>query len=429
MAKLSDLVSPQTFEAWMDELWSYPRSLTGVGVTQTLAWIQKQIGTLDIHAEATGSQVMDWQVPPVWEVEHATLHDPSGRCVADWSRRRIELVGYSEPFQGQLSLDDLQRHLYSLPDQPNAIPYVTSYYAPRWGFCVSQKVRDSLTEGLYTVDIRSRLVPGVMQWGEWVLPGETTDEVLLSTYICHPDMANNELSGPMVCTALAQWLKTRPRKKTYRMVFLPETIGSLAFLAKRLPHMKQHLKAGYVVTCVGDNRAWGLVPSRTGGAADRMAHAQLQDDGVAYTHWSWMDRGSDERQYCAPGVDLPVASVVRSRYGTYPEYHTSLDDRTLVTGSNLVESTAFYTRLLDRIDQADFPQSAVLGEPQMGRRGLYPTLSAKGSATGVRATMDILSLCDGRTEDTEITRLSGSTPEKVAETLALLRAHGVVVPI
>jgi aminopeptidase-like protein len=426
---MNGTVDATTFEHWMDELWSFPRSLTGIGVQKTLSWLEDHIGPLHIHKEPTGSQVMDWTVPPVWEVGHATLHGPDGSCLADWSTQRLSLLGYSQPFQGVVDLETLQNHLYSLPEQPDAVPYVTSYYAPRWGFCIDHHTRDSLLPGAYTVDIQTRFSQGALLWGEWVLPGATQDEVLLSTYICHPDMANNELSGPLVCTAIAQWLRAQPRRKTYRLVFVPETIGSLAFLAKRLPHLQRHLKAGYVVTCVGDNRGWGLVPGRNETAAERVAARRFDAEGIPYTPWRWMDRGSDERQYCAPGIDLPVASVVRSRYGTYPEYHTSLDNRNLVTGANLLESTRFYQRILEDLDSADFPQTLVLGEPQMGRRGLYPTISAKGSAAGVRGTMDILSLCDGRTETQHIAQQVGCSLEKVEQTVALLRSNGVLAPI
>ena len=297
-----------------------------------------------------------------------------------------------------LPLSELQAHLHSLPEQPDAIPYVTSYYERRWGFCLSQRQRESLVEGDYRVRIEATHFAGSVTLGELLIPGESQQEVLLSSYCCHPAMANNELSGPCLLTWLARWIGSLPyRRYSYRIVFVPEMIGSIAYLSLRMDEMKQRVIAGFNLSCVGDDRAWSFLPSRHGNTlADRVARHVLQHMAPEYMRYSWLDRGSDESNYCAPGIDLPVASVMRSKYGAYPEYHTSLDTLDdVVTPRGLGDSFALYRRMIEALEQHCHPRALVLGEPQLGRRGLYPSLSKKGSTRGVRTLLDLVSLSDG----------------------------------
>lgn len=348
--------------------------------------------------------------------------------IVDFRENNLHVLGYSTPVDKWLTLEELQHHLYSLPDQPTAIPYVTSYYTPRWGFCLTDHARQRLAPGRYHAVIRSRLEPGSLTYGELILPGATSEEVLISTYICHPSMANNELSGPVVTTALAMFLqRLAGRKLTYRIIFIPETIGSIVYLSRHVDHLKTHVIAGFVVTCIGDDRSFSFLPSRNGETlADIAARHALKHVAGEYTHFTWLDRGSDERQYCAPGVDLPVCSIMRSKYGTYPEYHTSLDDLTLVTPSGLAGGYAALKAAVEAIEMNVRPRVTVLGEPQLGKRGLYPSVSTKSSGDQVAAMSDLISYSDGSRTLIEIADSIGRPVWDLKSILEPLIANGLI---
>lgn len=404
------------------------RSITGNGVRQTLRIIAEELPGLKIFEVPSGTQAFDWVVPPEWNVQDAYVLDPDGNKIIDFAASNLHLVGYSIPAHLKVSLDELQQHLYSLPDQPDAIPYVTSYYHQHWGFCVTHRQRALITkEGEYTVVIESELKDGHLTYGELRIPGEREEEVLLSTYVCHPSMANNELSGPTVTTFLAKWLSSQSRKYGYRIVFIPETIGSIVYLSQHLAELQRRVIAGYNVACVGDDRSYSFLPSRQGDSlADRAAlHVlkQLHPDFIRYTY---LDRGSDERQYCAPGVDLPVASVMRSKYGAYPEYHTSLDDLTLVTPSGLQGSYEALRRCVECIEADERLVVTVLCEPQLGRRGLYPTVSTKQTSTQVRDMMNLITYCDGTRTLLEIAEQVNVPMWNLFPLVELLKGQGLL---
>lgn len=380
------------------ELWKINRSITGEGVRQTLGKISNHLPQLKLHAVKSGTQVFDWVVPQEWYVEEAYIRCPSGEKICDFSENNLHLVGYSIPIRKTVSLAELQQHLYSLPEQPNAIPYITSYYKERWGFCLQQSVRDNLVAGSYEVVITSRLFSGVLNYGELLIAGKSDKEVFISTYICHPSMANNELSGPSVVTFLCKWLlEQESLRYSYRIVFIPETIGSITYLSKNYRHLRNKVEAGFNVSCIGDDRMYSYLPSRQGNTlSDNIARHVLKWIYPSYASYDWSARGSDERQYCAPGIDLPIATIMRTKYGEYPEYHTSLDDLVeVVTPAGLQGGYEALRRALEALENNVTPRVKVYCEPHLGKLGLYPTLSTKESRQQVKVMMDLLTWSDG----------------------------------
>ena len=413
---------------WASDLFPICRSLTGTGVRETLAYLKKLAPALVTHEVRSGTQAFDWTVPDEWNIRGAYIEDERGNRVVDFARSNLHVVGYSTPVDEWLTLAELQPHLHSLPEQPDAIPYVTSYYARRWGFCLAHSVRESLSEGRYHAVIDSTLEPGSLSYGEILIPGRETKEIFLSTYVCHPSMANNELSGPVVTTALARWLTSLPaRRFSYRIVYVPETIGAIVYVSRHLAELRENVIAGYVVTCIGDDRAYSLLRSRNGNTlADRAAKLVLSRHAPGHVEYSYLDRGSDERQYCSPGVDLPVASVMRTRYNSYPEYHTSLDNLGLVTASGLEGGFDALRKTIELIEHNRIYRATNPCEPQLGKRGLYPTLSTRGAGYAVRAMTNLLSYADGTRDLIDLADHIGIGAEEAVETAEKLAEAGLL---
>ncbi len=410
------------------ELFPICRSLTGAGVRQTLDVLERELPGLVRIDVPSGTKCFDWEVPAEWNIRDGYVADLEGNRVVDFQRNNLHVVGYSTPIDQEVEWDELNSHLFSLPEQPSAIPYVTSYYKPFWGFCISHEARQRLKPGRYRVKIDSTLTSGVLNYAELILPGRTDREVLLSTYVCHPSMANNELSGPVLAVGLAKWLLTLPeRRYTYRIVFVPETIGAVVYLSRNLEAMKRNTHAGFVLTCVGDERAFSYLPSRYGSTiSDRVAVHVLGHRCSDFVRYTFLDRGSDERQYCSPGVDLPVASVMRTKYGKFPEYHTSLDDLKLVTAIGLGGTYDVYTDMITLLEANRIYQTTTPCEPQLGKRGLYPNLSIKKSGVPARAMMDFLAYADGTNDLIGICDRIGVYAPTLLTTLEKLSAAGLL---
>lgn len=425
---MEQIATGTDMHGWASDLFPLCRSLTGPGVRQTLDYLGALLPGLRRHTVPSGAAVFDWTVPDEWRIDDAFIADSSGRRVVDFQAHNLHVVGYSEPVDREMDLEELQPHLYSDPALPNAIPYVTSYYRRSWGFCLSENQRRALAPGRYRVVIRSRLAPGAMDYADLLIPGREPDEILLSTYVCHPSMANNELSGPVLAAALGRWLTSAPRRFGYRLVFVPETLGAIAYLSRNLEAMKRHTRAGFMLTCVGDERAWSFLPSPRGDTlADRAARHALHHYVGDYDSYSFLLRGSDERQYCWPGIDLPVCSVMRSKYGTYPEYHSSLDDLSLITAHGLEQSFAFHRRLLAILEADRRWRSTSLCEPQLGKRGLYPTVSTRDSYLSAQKMVDVLAYADGSRDLIALAEAVELDALTVAEIIAPLAEAGLMV--
>jgi|TARA_B110000483_G_scaffold132823_1_gene158880 aminopeptidase-like protein len=413
------------------DLWPLNRSLTGEGVRNTLERIRNHLPNLVIKSISSGTKAFDWKIPQEWFVKEAYIITPQGEKICDFSKNNLHLLGYSTPFNGKMSLNELKKHLYTIPEQPDAIPYITSYYSERWGFCLSQDEYNNLVDGEYQIKIDSNLFNGELNYGELIIPGKSKKEVFISTYICHPSMANNELSGPTVVTFLGKWLELCEREYTYRIIFIPETIGSIAYLSINHEDLKNNVFAGYNVSCVGDDRAYSYVPSRNGSTiSDEIAKHVLKWTDRKFVSYSWLDRGSDERQYCSPGIDLPIASILRTKYGEYPEYHTSLDNlEDVVTAEGLDGGYWAIRKALEIIERNKKFKVTVFCEPQMGKRGLYPTLSTKKSGEEVRLMMDFISLCDGITSLLNIAELLNVPTWDLYDLVDKLLVHELIIAV
>ena len=414
---------------WAIDLWPLNRSLTGPGVRETISYLRDLNPELREHTAKTGEEVFDWTVPQEWYVRDAFLeHVETGERFAEFSKSNLHLVGYSEPVDTVMQLEDLRSRIFTQLDQPDWIPYVTSYYKRTWGFCLSQNDFDALPDGAYRVVVDSELFDGEMLFSDAVLHGENDEEIFFSTYVCHPSMANNEISGPVLASALMRYIKEvypKPRF-TYRFAFVPETIGSLMYISKNFHYLKEKVVAGFVLSCVGDERAYSHVESRLGNslADDALRAALIGKQNVK--SYTFLQRGSDERQYCAPGIDLPVAGFCRSKYGEYPEYHTSADNFDVVTQEGLEGALSVMRSIIDAFEVGIFPRVQVLGEPQLGKRGLYPTLSQKGSHSKISTRMDLLAYSDGNHNLFEIALKLGSDLSALVQETRLLRDVGIL---
>ena len=410
-------------------LFPITRSLTGDGVRQTLAILSECLPGLQIHEVASGTQVLDWTVPDEWNIRDAFLEDPDGRRVIDFADSNIHVVSYSTPIDQVLPLEELQNHLHSDEEIPDAIPYVTSYYSPNWGFCLTHEQRQQLKPGSYRALIDSTLAPGSLTYADLVIPGESSSEVLISTYVCHPSLANNELSGPVVATALARWLLSLPsRKFTYRFVFAPETIGAITYIDQNLDHLRSNVLGGINLTCIGDDGDWSYLASRHADhPLDRIAH-RVVHTFPRPVEYSYLDRGSDERHYGMPGVGVPMISLMRTKYGAYPEYHTHLDDLTLVTPTGLQGGLDLVRECLVELEASEYYVSTVLGEPQLGKRGLYHDMHARTVEDVVLLRTHILAYADGSHSIADMAGLLNVPSDLVHELVGELADHGLLAP-
>ena len=421
----------EKLEEYFDRLWPINRSLTGRGNRETLR-VLSELVDLKIREVPSGTQCFDWIVPPEWNVNEAWIKDGSGKRIIDFAENNLHLLGYSEPYHGKLTFDELKSHLFTLPGQPDLVPYLTSYYKRRWGFCLSHHAFEKLDKNdIYEVFIDSSLDDnGSMTIGEAVIQGSSEKEILLSTYICHPSLANNELSGPLVCSFIYSRLKQKKNLRyTYRFVFIPETIGSIYLLSEKGEYFKEHLAGGFVVTCIGDPGRFTYKRSRKGNTlTDRAAEIVLKQTEESCKIIDFFPMGSDERQFCSPGFNLPVGSLMRTMYGEYQEYHTSADNKDFVSFEAMEQSINKYLEIIEVIENnAFFINTAPYCEPQLGKRGLYPLLGAhKETSNAVKTMLWILNLSDGTNDLIDISNRSGIALKELIPVINKLMDNGLI---
>ena len=388
----------------------YPicRSITGDGIRQTLAIIQKRI-PLQTIAVPTGTQVFDWIVPKEWNIQDAYVADSSGKRVVDFRKCNLHVMNYSVPVHATLPVSDLRPHLFTIPEHPDWIPYRTSYYKEEWGFCLSHNEMLTLhDQEEYEVCIDSTLADGYLNYGECYLPGQTTDEILISCHACHPSLANDNLSGLAVATALAEFLSTCDLRYSYRFLFIPGTIGAITWLAQNKEKVR-NIRGGLVLTCLGDAGGFHYKKSRQGGSEiDKAAAHVLKIEGRFAEILEFSPYGYDERQYCSPGFDLPIGCLMRSVWGSFPEYHTSADNLDFIQPPQLAESLRMCVAIVDVLENnRRYRNLNPYCEPQLGRRNLYCSTGGHSIGEEINARLWVLNLSDGEHSLLDIAERSG----------------------
>ena len=407
----------------------YPicRSITGDGVRASLEILARCI-PLTVHELATGTQVFDWSIPREWNIRDAYVKDPSGRKVIDFQKSNLHVVNYSVPVRAKLPLDELKKHLHTLPEQPDLIPYHTSYYAASWGFCISHNQMLELADGDYDVVIDTSLEDGHLTYGEFLHRGKQEDEVLLSAHICHPSLANDNCSGLALLAYIARHLDSMRTRYSYRFLFAPGTIGSIAWLSRNEASLDR-IRAGLVISCVGDGGGPTYKKSRRGNALiDRAMMHVLHHMSPGARVVEFSPYGYDERQFCSPGFDLPVGMFQRSQFGTFPEYHTSADNLDFIRPDHLELSCNLLLAVIDIIEKDRayvnlYPKC----EPQLGRRGLYAALGGhKDASEQQMAMLWVLNLSDGRHSLLDIAERAGLPFASIHKAASLLATHGLL---
>lgn len=421
-------------DGFLARLFPVLRSITGPGVRETLRLIQDELAddaTLNVYAVPSGTQVLDWTVPDEWYLTDAFIKDASGERVVDVQANNLHVLNYSAPVHARMTGEDLLPHLHALPEHPEWIPYRTSYYKKTWGFCVTQTQKEHLdAKQMYEVMIDSRLEPGVLNYADVVLPGQTHEEIFFSTHICHPSMANDNLSGVALMTYLIKALAKQDRYYTYRFAFVPGTIGAITYLAQHEQDL--NIKHGLVITGVGDSGALHYKQSRQQNAIiDQTAQYVLEQRSKPYKLLPWEPYGYDERQYCSPGFNLPVGRLSRTPYAQYPEYHTSADNLDFISSAAIQEALEFCLELTQTLEaNGVFLNTSPKGEPQLGRRGLYDDLGGSNDAKTLQlALLWVLNLSDGEHSLLHIAQQSGIAFKHIAKAQRLLLERNLLVKV
>ena len=423
-------VTGEALHALVTELYPLCRSITGDGVRQTLEILGKHL-PLEVHEVPSGTAVFDWTVPREWNIRDAYVKAPDGRRVIDFRESSLHVVSYSIPVSRRMPLGELRPHLFTRPDWPEVIPYRTSYYKETWGFCLSQRQLDQMVEGEYEVLIDATLEPGSLTYGEYVLPGATDDEVLVSCHVCHPSLANDNLSGVAVTVELARHVARLGPRYSYRFVFAPGTIGAITWLARN-EHRAARVKHGLILAGLGAGGGFTYKKSRRGDAEiDRAVAHVLAHADRPHAVADFSPYGYDERQFCSPAFNLPVGCLMRAPHGQYREYHTSADDLAFVAPAALAESLEVCQRIVDVLEHNErYVNQNPKCEPQLGRRGLYRSLGGElDSASRELAMLWVLNLSDGGATLLDIADRSRLRFEAIQVAAEALAAHGLLKPV
>lgn len=419
----------ETLYAFASELYPICRSITGHGVRKTLDAISRRID-LEIHEVPTGTAVFDWVIPSEWNIREAYIKNERGEKIVDFVQSNLHVMSYSAPVRRRISLAELKQHVYTLPDQPDLVPYRTSYYAENWAFCMPHRLLESLRDESYEVVIDSSLTDGHLTYGEYLHRGETDDEFLLSAHVCHPSLANDNCSGVALLTHLAQQMAGRRTRYSYRFLFAPGTIGAITWLARNEQNATR-IKHGLVVSMVGDGGGPTYKRSRRGDALiDRAAIHTLRHSGPTPTILDFSPYGYDERQYCSPAFNLPVGLFQRSKFGEIPEYHTSADNLDFIAPEHLALSYRLIAETLDVVESdAVYYNTMPKCEPQLGRRGLYGAIGGdKDAASANMAMLWILNLSDGTHSLLDIAERANLPFAVIRRTALLLQSKGLLGP-
>ncbi len=411
------------------------RSLTGKGNLKTLNILKKNIKNIKIKFYKSGLKAYDWIVPKEWNVNEAWIKDQSGNKILDFKNNNLHLISYSDPANLVMNYKDLTKKIYFLKSKPNAIPYITTYYKNSWGFSMTYNQFKSLNKNSnYHVFIDSNKKNGKMYYAEYIKKGLSKKEIIFTTYICHPSMANNELSGPCVLTSLANWIQNKNTKYSYRFLFIPETIGSIAYISQNYSNLKKNILAGYVVSCVGDERSYSYIPGPSeNNISSEMLSNTYKKMKIKAKKFSWYKyRGSDERQFCAPNVDLPFSTIMRTKFGNYHEYHTSLDRLdSVVTKKGLNQSLKLLKNLVIDFENSIFPKSKINCEPFLERHNLYSRNQLNINAKDLylfdgRKILNVLSCCNGKNNVKMISKKINLNTKEILKIINMLKKKSIL---
>jgi aminopeptidase-like protein len=427
-AELDPAMAGTAIHALIRELYPICRSITGDGTRQTLARLKSEI-PLEIREVPSGTKVFDWTVPREWNIRDAYVKNSRGERVIDFQRHNLHVVSYSVPMRATMSLAQLRPHLHSLPDQPDLIPYRTSYYKEAWGFCLPHRQLERMQEDEYEVCIDATLQDGHLTYGECLLQGASAQEVLVSCHTCHPSLCNDNLSGVSVAVFLAKLMAELPLRYSYRFLFIPGTIGSITWLARNEDSARE-VRHGLVLTCIGDRGNFTYKKSRRGNAQiDRAVAHILVHAAADHAIEEFSPYGYDERQYCSPGFDLPVGCLMRSPHGKFPEYHTSADNLEFVDPLALAESAATILAVFNVLEQdRTYINLNPKCEPQLGKRGLYSALGGTSVRQAEIAMLWVLNLSDGSSSLLDIAQRAGLPFEAISAAATLLSQHDLLAP-